>query len=125
MRPPSSDEDVPLESPSPRQGDKTKRKRASSSPSSEKKKTKRSLVRKPMGSTSARAPYLDSLHWLRDESEEEEENFELVACVRSGLEVRGGPKPVRAETELPRLGVIDEGALSEASDPERGEAALH
>nr|XP_009803854.1 PREDICTED: uncharacterized protein LOC104249177 [Nicotiana sylvestris] len=40
MRPSSGDEDVPFESPSPRQGDEKKRKRASISPNSEKKNQK-------------------------------------------------------------------------------------
>ncbi|XP_070050610.1 uncharacterized protein [Nicotiana tomentosiformis] len=53
VRPPSEGEDVPLESPAPKQGDKKKRKRAPSSPDSEKKKPKRRLVRKAKESTSA------------------------------------------------------------------------
>ncbi|XP_019266912.1 PREDICTED: uncharacterized protein LOC109244304 [Nicotiana attenuata] len=73
MRPLSGDEDCHAESPAPRRGEEKKRERAPSSPNSEKKKTRRRLVRKSKNSTSARAPSSDSLHRLRNESEDEEE----------------------------------------------------
>lgn len=119
MRLPSGNEDVPIESPALRQGDEKKRKRAQSSLGSEKKRIKRSLVRKSKGSTNARALSSDSLYRLGDESEEEE-NFELVAHVRSGVVIRGASELVRDETKLPRLGEVDDGALDEASGPEEG-----
>ncbi|XP_070014083.1 uncharacterized protein [Nicotiana sylvestris] len=81
MRPPSSDEDVPLESPAPRQADEKKRKWASSSPNSEKKKPKRRHACKPKGSTGVLSS--ESINRLRDESEEEEKDkSKLVAHVR-------------------------------------------
>ncbi|XP_009589724.1 uncharacterized protein [Nicotiana tomentosiformis] len=78
MRPVSEGEDVPLDSPTPSQGDENKRKMAPSSLDSEKKKPKKRLARKAKESTSTLSS--DSIRRLRDESEEEEEdNFELVA----------------------------------------------
>ncbi|XP_070050162.1 uncharacterized protein [Nicotiana tomentosiformis] len=73
MRPLSGEEDVPLKSLAPKQGDEKKRKRVPSSPNSEKKKLKK-RSRKPKGSTGALSS--DSIHRLRDESEEEEEEEE-------------------------------------------------
>ncbi|XP_070049084.1 uncharacterized protein [Nicotiana tomentosiformis] len=99
MRPPSGDEDVPLESPAMRQGDEKKRKRAQCSLDSEKEKPKRRLVRKPKKSTGILSS--DSIRQLRDGSEEEEEdNSELVARVR---------------TALPQDGEASKKALAEAS----------
>ncbi|XP_075074641.1 uncharacterized protein LOC107782523 [Nicotiana tabacum] len=63
MRPPSSDEDLTLESPTPKQGDEKKRKRGPSSPNSEKKKPKK-WSHKPKGSIGALST--DSIHQIRD-----------------------------------------------------------
>ncbi|XP_070046207.1 putative late blight resistance protein homolog R1A-10 [Nicotiana tomentosiformis] len=80
LRHPSGGENFHAESPAPRQGDEKKRKKA---PSSEKKKPRRRLVHKSKEGTSAQAPSPDSLYWLRDESEEEGEDFDMMARVSS------------------------------------------
>nr|XP_009588802.1 uncharacterized protein LOC104086273 isoform X1 [Nicotiana tomentosiformis]XP_009588803.1 uncharacterized protein LOC104086273 isoform X1 [Nicotiana tomentosiformis] len=108
MRPPFEGEDVPLESPAPRQGVEKKRKRAPSPLDSEKKKPKRRLARKAKESTSALPS--DSIRRLRDESEEEEkDNSELVA---------------RVQTALPRTEEAVEKALAGTCESERGAVAL-
>nr|XP_016506940.1 PREDICTED: uncharacterized protein LOC107824653 [Nicotiana tabacum] len=53
LRPPIGDEDLPVESPALGQAGERKRRRALSSPSSEKNKPRRRLVRKPKESTSS------------------------------------------------------------------------
>lgn len=123
MRPPSGDEDVPLESPAPRQGDEKIRERALRSPNSKKKKPKRRLARKLKESTSVLPS--DSVHRLRDEFEEEKENSKLVAHVWSGVMIREAFEPAGVETESPQLGEVDERALAKAPKPEGGEATLH
>ncbi|XP_070039653.1 uncharacterized protein [Nicotiana tomentosiformis] len=84
MMPPSGEEDVPLKSPAPKQGDEKKRKRVPNSPNSKKKKLKK-RSRKPKGSTDTLSS--DSIRRLRDESkeEEEEEKSQLVARVRASV----------------------------------------
>ncbi|XP_070035222.1 stress response protein NST1-like [Nicotiana tomentosiformis] len=105
LRPPSGGKNFPAESPVPRHGGEMKRKRAPISPRSEKKKPRRRLMRKSKESTSARAPYLDSLYLLRNESEEEqeEEAFNLVARVSLRLEGQGASEPKRDEVDLPQV----------------------
>nr|XP_033510287.1 uncharacterized protein LOC117275043 [Nicotiana tomentosiformis] len=123
MRPLSGEEDVPLKSPAPKQGDEKKRKRVSSSPNSEKKKPKK-RSRKPKGSTDALSS--DSIHRLRDESEEEEEEEEeksqLVTRVRTGVVMLGSSEPADVEIGLSRHEEVDEGVLAEAPKPEGVEA---
>ncbi|XP_070056736.1 uncharacterized protein [Nicotiana tomentosiformis] len=95
MRPPSDDEDVPLKSLAPRQGDEKKRKRASSSPRSEKKKTKINLYKAEIrGLTEKR----DANKLLSEEREGEakglraelevarKEHFDLAEQVRTNFE---------------------------------------
>ncbi|XP_070049457.1 uncharacterized protein [Nicotiana tomentosiformis] len=119
MRPLSGEEDVPLKSPALKQGDEKKRKRVPSSPNSEKKKPKK-RSRKPKGSTDALS--LDSIHRLRDESEEEEEKSQLVTRVRTGVVMQGSSEPADAEIGLSRHEEVDEGVLAEAPKPEGVEA---
>nr|XP_016491191.1 PREDICTED: uncharacterized protein LOC107810878 [Nicotiana tabacum] len=69
MRPPSSDDDVPLESPAPRQGDKKRRKKSPRSPNSEKHKSKKRQARKPKEIISALPS--DLIRQLRDDFEHE------------------------------------------------------
>ncbi|XP_070054562.1 uncharacterized protein [Nicotiana tomentosiformis] len=99
LRPPSGGENFPAESPSPRQGDKKKRKRA---PRSEKKKPNRRLVRKSKESTSARAPPSNSLYRLRDESEEEALVQQKIDCID---QLRAEMDNVKAETDKWRGGM--------------------
>ncbi|XP_070046983.1 uncharacterized protein YGR130C-like [Nicotiana tomentosiformis] len=111
MRPPLGNEDILFEPSVPRQDKEKKRKMAPSSPNSEKKKSKRRLVRKSKESASDREVPTDSLNRLRDESEVEEEASELMTRVRSG-------------TELPQTRVADEKAVAEASELGKDEAIL-
>nr|XP_033511684.1 uncharacterized protein LOC117276455 [Nicotiana tomentosiformis] len=76
LRPPVRDEDLPADSSASGQpratiGEK-KRRKALSSPSLEKKKPRRRLVRKPKESSSSRVTDSNSLFRLRDEPEEDE-----------------------------------------------------
>lgn len=99
MRPPSGNEDVPLEPLAPKQGDDKKRKRVSSSLNSEKKKPKRRSC-KPKGSSDALSSNL--VHRLRDESEEEEEEKDkskLVIRVRAGVTIQKALEQAGAEVE--------------------------
>ncbi|XP_070035594.1 uncharacterized protein [Nicotiana tomentosiformis] len=118
LRPPTGGEDLPAESPAPRQAKEKKIKRALSSPSSEKKKTRRRLVRKSKERTSARAPSSDSLYRLRDKSKEEEEPYVHVARVPSQLERQGASELENHETDLPQTKEVDEEAGAAASRDE-------
>ncbi|XP_070008753.1 uncharacterized protein [Nicotiana sylvestris] len=121
MRPPSGDADVPFESPAPRQGDEKKIKRAPSSPNSKKKKlNKRS--RQPKGSTDALSS--DSIHRLRDESEEEEDKSKLVACMRANVTVQEASEAAGAEVEPTRHEEVEKGSLAGVSELE-GASVLH
>ncbi|XP_070020854.1 uncharacterized protein [Nicotiana sylvestris] len=107
MRPPSGDEDSPVDSPTPRQ--EKKRKKGCEFSELEEEKPKRRVVRKSKESSNARELLSDSIHRLRDESEEEEDASQLVAYVRGNI-------------ELPQTRGADEEAVTEASEPKRGEA---
>ncbi|XP_070045961.1 uncharacterized protein [Nicotiana tomentosiformis] len=102
LRPLANSEDLPTESPAPRQAEEKKRKRAPSSLCSEKKKTRRRRVHKSKESTSARAPSSDSLYQLRDESKEEGETFDLMARLPSQFEGKGASELERGEADLPQ-----------------------
>ncbi|XP_070040379.1 uncharacterized protein [Nicotiana tomentosiformis] len=126
MSPPSGDEDILPEPSVPRQDKEKKRKRVPSSPNSEKKKPKRRLVCKSKESASARDVPSDSLNRLRDESEEEEEAFELMTHVRSGIESpqtrEGDGEEIveasefgRVEPVLPRAKEVDRETVADAS----------
>ncbi|XP_070053019.1 uncharacterized protein [Nicotiana tomentosiformis] len=117
LRPPSSGENLPAKSHVPRQAEEKKRKSDPISPSSEKKKTRRRLVRKTKEGTSARAPPSDSLYRPRDESKEEEkeEVSVLIASVLSRLEGQGASEPENLEADLPQGNKVDEEAEAEAS----------
>nr|XP_033515745.1 uncharacterized protein LOC117280168 [Nicotiana tomentosiformis] len=121
MMPPSGEEDVPLKSPAPKQGDEKKRKRVPNSPNSKKKKLKK-RSRKPKGSTDTLSS--DSIRRLRDESkeEEEEEKSQLVARVRVGVVMQGSSELADAEIGPFRHEEVDEGVLAEAHEPEGVEA---
>ncbi|XP_070047257.1 cilia- and flagella-associated protein 58-like [Nicotiana tomentosiformis] len=69
MRPTSGSDDFPM---SPLLRNRVKRRRDSSSPSSEKTKPRRRLIRKPKETSNSRILDSDSLYQLRDESEEDE-----------------------------------------------------
>lgn len=69
-------------------------------------------------------PSSDSLHRLKDESEEEEESSELVARVRSQFEGQGAFEPKRDEADLPQIREGDEEVVDEASKLEKGKAVL-
>ncbi|XP_070050280.1 uncharacterized protein [Nicotiana tomentosiformis] len=97
---PSGGKNFPAESPVPRQGGEKKRKRAPSSSSSEKMKPRRRLMRKSKESVSARAPSLGSLYRLRDESEEEEEAFDLASVLHHETFLRYRDKLNQYEAEV-------------------------
>ncbi|XP_070046841.1 protein WEAK CHLOROPLAST MOVEMENT UNDER BLUE LIGHT-like 1 [Nicotiana tomentosiformis] len=62
----------------------------------------------------------DSIRQLRDESEEDEEgNSELVARMRADVSVQEVLEPTSAEVEASRHEEVGNGALVEASEPER------
>ncbi|XP_070010005.1 uncharacterized protein [Nicotiana sylvestris] len=113
MRPPSGDEYVSLESPAPRQSDEKKRKMAPSSltqNNSEKKKPKKRSC-KPKGSTDTLPT--DLVHQLREESEEEEDKFKLVAGVQAGVVIQGPSEPAGAKIERSRHEEVNEEVLAE------------
>ncbi|XP_070040228.1 uncharacterized protein [Nicotiana tomentosiformis] len=128
MRPPSADDNIYFDPPASKQ-DKEKKKRKSLSPSDlEKKQIEKRLVRKTKDA-SARELSSDSLNRLRDESEEEEEDSNLVARVRSGSELPQvkeaveevavkAYEPGRVETISLRVGEADEGNLASTSQLE-------
>nr|XP_016464851.1 PREDICTED: centrosomal protein of 164 kDa-like [Nicotiana tabacum] len=121
MRPPPSDDDILTEPSTMRQDKQKKRKMAPSSPSFEKKKPRKRLAHKPKESTSARALSPDSLYRLMDESDGEEEAFDLVASVSPQLEGQGSSEPEGGEADLHQVGEAEEEVGTEASQ-ETGKA---
>ncbi|XP_070056513.1 uncharacterized protein [Nicotiana tomentosiformis] len=115
LRPSSGGENIPAESPAPRQGDEKKRKKSLGSLRSEKKKLRRRLVRKSKESTSAQVPSSDSIYQLRDESEKEGEAFDLMAHVSLQPEGQGASEPKRDEADLPQVREADKEAVAKAS----------
>nr|XP_016466315.1 PREDICTED: uncharacterized protein LOC107789060 [Nicotiana tabacum] len=108
MRPPSEGEDMPLESPTPKQGDEKKRKRVPSSLDSEKKKPNKRLARK---------------------AKEKEDNSELVAQVRTTLPrteevvekaLTGTCEPERGATALPQAREVERETGADTSRAEGG-----
>nr|XP_016439888.1 PREDICTED: uncharacterized protein LOC107765724 [Nicotiana tabacum] len=106
MRPPSADDNIYVDPPSPKQDKEKKRRKAPSSSSPEKKRSRKRLARKPKNA-SALELSSDSLHRLRYESKEEEDS-DLVARVRSGF-------------KLPQAMETIEEAAAEVSEPRRVE----
>jgi len=110
MRPPSKEE-ILSQPPAPKQAKEKNRKGDPCSPNLKKQKPKKNQARIPKGSTIALS--LDSVHRLRDESEDEEES-NLVACVRAGTSIQ---KPSIPEE-------VNEGASAEVLEVESIEATL-
>ncbi|XP_070039533.1 uncharacterized protein [Nicotiana tomentosiformis] len=78
MRPPSADDDIYVDPSAPKKDKEKKRRKASSSSSPKKKRPRKRLAHKHKNA-SARELSSDSLQRLKDESEKEEKDSELVA----------------------------------------------